>query len=181
MADNTLIIVTSDNGPWYEGSVNGTRGRKFDVYEGGIRVPFVARWPRGIPAGVRYDEPAHLMDLLPTFLNIAGQPAPTGIDGLNIANLFRGEGPSPHDCLFLYRHNDLDAVIRGNWKLHLKCQRGEYMNPAWYPMLHDLATDRDESYNVAMRHPDIVADLTARIRAFDDQLRPFYVNDPVIR
>lgn len=174
LADNTLVVVTSDNGPWFEGSVRGTRGRKFDVYEGGIRVPFVARWPRGIPAGMTCNEPAHLMDLLPTFLHFTGQLTPTGIDGLNIAHLFRGNGPSPHDCLFLYRGNDLAAVIRGNWKLHLKCQRGEHMNPAWYPMLHDLASDPDESYNLAMRHPDIVADLTARIREFDQQLRPFY-------
>jgi uncharacterized sulfatase len=179
LSDNTLVIVTSDNGPWYEGSVNGVRGRKFDVYEGGIRVPFVARWPREIPVGVQCREPAHLMDLLPTFLRFAGLPLPATVDGLDIGNLFRGEGVSPHDCIFLYRHNDLDAVIRGKWKLHLKCQRGEYMNPVEYPKLHDLEADPDESYSLTSRHPDIVADLTARIREFDAKLHPYYVSDPV--
>jgi uncharacterized sulfatase len=179
LAENTLVAVTSDNGPWYEGSVAGTRGRKFDVYEGGIRVPFVARWPRGISAGIVSREPAHLMDLMPTFLSWAGRRPLPGLDGLDIGGLFRGQGPSPHDCLFLYHGNELKAVIRGKWKLHLKCQRGEYMRESEFPKLHDLEADPSESYSLATRHPEMVAELAERIRAFDEQMRPHYVNEPV--
>jgi uncharacterized sulfatase len=70
--DRTLVIVTSDNGPWFEGSTRGLRGRKFDTYEGGIRVPYVAQWPERIPAGRVCSGPACLIDLLPTLVPLAG-------------------------------------------------------------------------------------------------------------
>lgn len=178
IADDTLICFTSDNGPWYEGRVSGIRGRKFDVYEGGIRVPFAARWPNGIPAGSNCTETAHLMDLLPTFMQFAGAQPPDGLDGLSITGLMQGQSASPHDCLFLYRGNDLDAVIRGQWKLHLKCQRGEYMNSNEYPKLHDLRSDPDESYCLASRYPEKVQELTECIKAFDRKMQPFYVDAP---
>ncbi len=176
--DDTVVIVTSDNGPWYEGNTAGNRGRKFDVFEGGIRVPFIARWPRGIPAGVHSAEPAHLMDLLPTFVGWAGGTPPAGIDGCDIGHLFQGQGTSPHDYLFLYHVNELKAVIKGRWKLHLQAQRGEYFNAREFPQLFDLVDDPDESYNLASRHPQLVAELSAAIADCDARLRPCYVDTP---
>ena len=74
--DDTLVILTSDNGPWYQGSPGGVRGRKGGIFEGGMRVPFLARWPGHIEAGARSDHPAALVDLLPTLLGSAGVPLP---------------------------------------------------------------------------------------------------------
>jgi len=175
IAGNTLLIVTSDNGPWYEGRTAGARGRKFDVYEGGIKVPFLARWPKGIPAGTVCREPAHLMDMLPTFVKLGGGATPTDVDGLEITGLLAGQGRSPHEHLFWYHGNDLKAVTRGKWKLHLKPQRGEYDNKREFPQLYDLEVDPDESYSFASREPALVAELTERIRQFDDRMRPFCV------
>lgn len=178
LSEDTLIMVTSDNGPWYEGSVGGRRGRKFDVYEGGVRVPFLARWPTGIPRGITCDEPAHLMDMLPTLVSMAGGEAPSGIDGLDISNLFRGEGVSPHECLYLFHHNHLKAVIRGKWKVHLHCQRGEYMNPGQYPKLHDLETDPDESYCLKTKYPELTEELVQCAEAFHREMQPYLVEVP---
>ena len=69
---NTLIIFTSDNGPWYQGSSGNLRGRKGTTWEGGFRVPFVARWPGRIPRGVVSDQPVTALDLFPTFLAATG-------------------------------------------------------------------------------------------------------------
>ncbi len=176
--EDTAIIVTSDNGPWFEGNTGGSRGRKFGVYEGGVKVPFIARWPNGIPAGARTSEPAHLMDMLPTFLRWAGGEAPAEIDGRDIGPLFRGAGTSPHEHLFLYDHNEIKAVIHGKWKLQLEAERGIYGRKSEFPQLYDLEIDPEESYSLASRHPGLVAELSQAVEAFDERMRPQYV-DPI--
>ncbi len=94
----TLIVFTSDNGPWYGGSSGGLRGMKGTSWEGGYRVPFIARWPGKIPSGHLSAEPAVMMDLFATSLKIAGSAPPPDrvIDGSDILPLLTSDAKSPH-------------------------------------------------------------------------------------
>ena len=172
LEDNTLVMVTSDNGPWFEGSTGGLRGRKFEVYEGGVRSPFVAQWPAAIPAGAVCAEPSCFLDLLPTLVGLAGgtPPADRVIDGRDIGPLMRGQGVPLRDAFYFYADNSLNAVREGHWKLHV-ARGGDGNNRAEMPQLFNLAIDPSESYNLADRHPAVVEDLRARMDAFDGALR----------
>jgi uncharacterized sulfatase len=119
LADNTLVVFTSDNGPWYQGSPGSFRGRKGQSYEGGHRVPFLARWPRRIAAGIISHEPAINIDLFPTCLALAGLSPPDDriIDGENILDLLTvRDSTSPHDSLYFYHQGELEGVRTGKWK-----------------------------------------------------------------
>lgn len=118
LQDKTLIIVTSDNGPWFEGSSGGLRGRKGQSYEGGFRVPFVAWWPGHIPGGRVVSEPAMNIDLYPTFMGMAGVslPADRVIDGTDISPLLLGQGTIPERPLYFAHDYDIEAVRMGPWK-----------------------------------------------------------------
>ncbi len=104
LGDRTLIIVTSDNGPDYDGSPGNLRGRKGDTYEGGQRVPFIARWAGAIPAGQTTDAMAMNIDLFPTLLSLAGIAPPTDrvVDGRDLASVFQAGAASPHPFLFYF-------------------------------------------------------------------------------
>ena len=169
---DTLVIVTSDNGPWFEGSTGGLRGRKFEVYEGGARMPFVAQWPAAIPAGSVCAEPAIFLDLLPTLTAWAGgtPPADRVLDGLDIRGLFTGEGGSPHDALYFYVGNSLNAIRAGRWKLHV-ARGGDGKDRKEMPQLFDLSLDPQEAYNLADRNPELVQRLRGMIEAFDAQVK----------
>ncbi len=117
--DNTLLIVTSDNGPWFEGSPGGLRGRKGQSYEGGFRVPMVAAWPGQIPAGLVSDLPAMNIDLLPTILNMAGVslPAVRVIDGVDIMPALTGQTQSAGDRPIYFFHDyDVEGLRVDQWK-----------------------------------------------------------------
>jgi uncharacterized sulfatase len=116
--DNTLVIVTSDNGPWYEGSPGGLRGRKGQSYEGGFRVPFVAWWPGQIPAGRVVDDPAMGIDLFPTCMALAGLGLPNDrvIDGTDLSSVLSGGTTLPERPLFFFHDYDVEAVRSGPWK-----------------------------------------------------------------
>jgi arylsulfatase A-like enzyme len=174
LEERTLLIVTSDNGPWYEGSTGGLRGRKFDVYEGGVRMPFVAQWPGVIPAGAVCDEIASFMDLLPTFARLAGgqEAQHPNVDGKDIWPLFRGEGASPHQELYFYYHDSLNAVRAGKWKLHAGAGTGARRVTKEMPQLFDMERDPGESYNLADRHPEVVSHLQDQMATFDRTLQP---------
>jgi arylsulfatase A len=158
--NNTLIVFTSDNGATTNhGSSNGPlRGRKGTVLEGGIRVPCLARWPGRIPAGAVCDEPAGLIDLLPTAAAISGAALPPDrvLDGRDIEPLLARQpgARSPHEALFVFNRDTIAAVRSANWKLHT--QTGE---------LYDLATDIGETTNLAPNHPDIVQRLRSLVAA----------------
>ena len=153
LADNTLVIFTSDNGG-ARGCVNAPlRGGKGSLYEGGRREPTLAWWPGTVPAGSVCDEMVTAMDLLPTFAKLAGTKAPTDrvIDGKDIAPLLRGEpgAKTPHEMHYYYGRRVLGAVRAGKWKLFKTGQ------------LYDLSTDIGEKKNVAHAHGDVVAHLQA--------------------
>ncbi len=163
LAERTLVIFTSDNGP--ERNTPGTafplRGTKHTVYEGGLRVPFLAWWPGRVPAGRVCEEEISALDILPTLARLAENPAlPAGLDGFDISPVLLGakDARSPRSTLYsLYglRQNRRESFREGRWKLHL--------GPP--PELYDLTADPGESRNVAAQHAAIVERLTARARA----------------
>lgn len=172
---NTLVVFSSDNGPWFQGSPGKLRGRKGQTYEGGVRVPFIARWPGKIPARRVLDAIGSTMDLMPTFARLAGATLPAKpLDGVDIWPLLSGQKKDHTREALLYFDNwDLQCVRLGNWKLHV----GRYNSFIYGPPpvagrfnlrlrpaeLYNLATDPDESFDVAAKHPEVVRDLEARI------------------
>jgi arylsulfatase len=191
--DNTLVIFTSDNGPWlsygnHAGSAGPLREGKGTCWEGGVRVPFLARWPGNIPAGSIQNEPAMTIDLLPTFAKLVGVPFPPArIDGKEIGALLRCEAgaKNPHEAYFLYCHtNELHAVIAGKWKLMLPHtyrtmagqepgkdgKPGRYKNLKCGLELYDLTTDIGETTDVSARHPEIVQRLLAHAESARSEL-----------
>ena len=159
MAERTLVIFTSDNGPHREGgadpeffnSSGGLRGIKRDMYEGGIRVPMIASWPGTIPAGRVSEYAAAHWDLFPTFAELAGLPAPKGLDGVSIARALRGSPQPPHEFMYWEFHERgfQQAVRMGDWKA-VRLARDQPLE------LYNLATDRAETTNVASKEPAIV-------------------------
>lgn len=172
----TLVIFTSDNGPWlsygdHAGSSGGLREGKGTCWEGGVRVPFVARWPGMIPAGTICREPAMTIDILPTLAKYAGAKLPTlPIDGRDIEPLLRGEkgAKSPQEAYFFWWGRELHAVRSGKWKLHfpheyrsLKAagadgKPGPYMVKKTPLALYDLETDPKEQTDRAAAEPEVV-------------------------
>ena len=179
----TLVIYTSDNGPWLgfddqSGSAAPLRGGKLTTWEGGVRVPCVMRWPGRIPPGTVCSELATVMDIMPTVAYLAGMSLPQDriIDGKNLWPLMRGDEDvqSPHAAYYYYAGTWLQAVRAGRWKLHLarpEPRSGIYGECApWLalsttvmqsPQLFDLKNDIGEERNLAAQHPEIVARLSA--------------------
>ncbi|MCX7827495.1 MAG: sulfatase-like hydrolase/transferase, partial [Verrucomicrobiae bacterium] len=119
--EKTLVVFTSDNGPWFGGSTGGLRGMKSTAWEGGYRVPCIARWPGRIPAGHVSHAPAITMDLFTTALKAAGIAPPDDrvIDGKDIMPLFTSDAKSPHEAVFGQRRERLAVVCDERWKLHV--------------------------------------------------------------
>ena len=177
---NTLVIFTSDNGPWLSyGNHGGSKGMlregKGTEFEGGVRVPFVARWPGKIPAVTTSNEPTMTIDLLPTLVGYAGGVVKTEpkIDGKNISAIIEAKpnAKSPQEAYYFYWGDALHAVTSGKWKLHFphpylhiieggsdgKPGKGETRKIEL--SLFDLDADITESKNVADQNPDVVKKL----------------------
>ena len=124
--EQTLIIFTSDNGPWFGGSSGGLRGMKGTSWEGGYRVPCIARWPGKIPAGHLSAQPAVMMDLFATALKVAGivEPSDRIMDGKNILPLFTSDAKSPHEIILGHQGPRLATVRDARWKLHVLAANG---------------------------------------------------------
>lgn len=123
LEENTLVIFTSDNGPWYGGATGGLRGMKGKTWEGGLRVPMIARMTGVIPSGVVNDAPAATVDILPTLCNLAGVAVPDDrtIDGRDIMPLLSdADASSPHDAIFGMQGDSLATIRSGKWKLHVR-------------------------------------------------------------
>ncbi len=163
--EKTLVIFTSDNGPWlskgaHGGSAKPLRGGKFATYEGGMREPCIMRWPGKISAGMVCSEMATTMDFLPTFAKLAGAKVPTDriIDGKDISALMTDpKAKTPYKAFFYYFERQLGAVRSGQWKLILKRKRGKKTIPA---ALYNLQEDIEETRDLSADHPDVVRRLT---------------------
>ena len=190
LEQNTLVMFSSDNGPWYQGSPGKLRGRKATTYEGGVREPFIARWPGRIPRGRVSDALASMMDVFPTVARLCGGALPSKpLDGIDIWPLLSGEKKSIEREPLLYFDNwDLQCARWMNWKLHIARHntgaytplppggRHSYLLP--HPELYDLAADPDESYDVAAENPGIVAKIETKIgemiKTFPDPVQQAY-------
>jgi arylsulfatase A-like enzyme len=162
--ENTLVVFSSDNGPHREGGHNPNffessgplRGIKRDLYEGGIRVPTIFRWPAAIAKGQASDFPWAFWDILPTFAELAGAPSPAGIDGVSIVPTLRGRTQQPHDYFYWEFHEAgfHQAVRSENWK-------GVRKSPKAPVELYDLSKDLSERNNLAAQNPEVVRKLEA--------------------
>jgi arylsulfatase A len=167
---NTLLIFTSDNGPWYEGSPGSLRARKGDAsYDGGYRVPFIVWQPGTVAGGRTVRSIAMGIDLLPTFCRMAGKPLPIGVtlDGVDISDVLLRSCRSPHDQLLLFNDEDVVAIRTQRWKyIGAAYYRGRVVNleGRGYPQLYDMETDEPENYSVAARYPDVLADMQRRLK-----------------
>lgn len=170
--EKTLVIFTSDNGPWlskgdHGGSAKPLRDGKFATYEGGMREPCIMRWPGKIPAGAVCSEIATTMDFLPTFAKLAGAKVPTDriIDGKDISALMANpKAKTSYKALFYYFETQLGAVRCGKWKLVLERKREKKTIPT---ALYNLEQDIAEQNDVSAQHPAIVR----RLAALADKIR----------
>jgi arylsulfatase A len=172
--DRTLVVFASDNGavfplagadPAFFHSSGDLRGYKQDLYEGGIRAPLIARWPRRIAPGAASDFVGAFWDVMPTLCEIAGIPAPGGIDGISFApTLFNRPGQRSHEYLFWEYHSGgrAQAVRFGNWKA---VRNNVDNSPGATPELYNLVSDPRETTNLASRRPDLAAKAAAYISA----------------
>ena len=172
--DNTLVFFSSDNGavfpfagtdPVFFGSTGGLRGYKQDLYEGGIRTPFLARWPGHVKAGSTSDHMGAFWDMMPTFCELVGTTPPTDIDGLSILpTLLSQPGQRQHDHLYWEYHSggSAQAVRFGDWKA---IRNGVKKAPDSTPELYNLKTDPAEKTNVAAEHPDLAAKAAALMKS----------------
>jgi arylsulfatase len=184
---NTLVLFTSDNGPWFQGSPGRLRGRKGDTFEGGMREPFIARFPGRIPASTArrgsakprqprvVDVMASTLDLLPTIAGFTQAPLPGNpLDGVDIGPVLTGQASDVDRPLFLYFSNwDLQCARQGPWKLHMS--RGNvpayttepkvgYFNLRLLsPELYNIDADAEEAEDVSAQNPTIVSDIQQRV------------------
>ena len=190
LEENTLVIFTSDNGPHEEGGADPTffgrdgklRGIKRSTHEGGIRVPFIVRWPGKVEAGVVNNHPFAFYDLMPTFCDVAGvknyvkkyrnkKKETDYFDGISILPTILGkEGQQMHEFLYWeFDETNQIAVRKGNWKLIVK--KGK-------PELYNLAEDIHEDHDVAAQHPDVVAAMKQIIKEQHTPSKHFKVTLP---
>lgn len=168
---DTVVVFTSDNGPWFEGSAGGLRERKGGAgFDGGYRVPFVAWAPGRLPAGKRVSSIISGMDLLPTFLAMAGRPPLAGVtlDGRDITAVLEKGAPSPHEQLILFDNEDPVAVRTQDWKyvdaIYYRGRRFP-MSALGYNELYDHRGDRPENYSVSASFPEEAKAMKARLDA----------------
>jgi arylsulfatase A-like enzyme len=171
---NTVVIFTSDNGPWRAGgsdpafcnAAGGLRGQRGELYEGGLRVPLIVWWPGQVAASNVVDAPCAMWDILPTICELTGTGAANNLDGRSLVPALKGKAFSPAEYLYWELHNDgfTQALRQGDWKA---------VRPHGKPMeLYNLKLDPQEKKNVAAQHPDEVkkiSDLMAQARTDSDQ------------
>jgi len=169
LADNTLVLFTSDNGPWLSydeqgGSAGLLRAGKGTTWEGGMRVPFVAWWPGRIRPAV-VTTPGTTMDLYATAVRVAGGTIPTDrpLDGYDVGPVLLGTGTSAREAVFYWRQRELYAVREGAWKAHFISEGayGQFGGKTVHetPEIYNLDHDPSEKHNIAAAHPDVVARL----------------------
>ncbi len=197
LSENTLVIFTSDNGPWMTQFQNGgtagqLRGSKGDTWEGGMREPFAARWPGRIPAGTVSLEPGSTLDFFPTLVRLAGGTIPHDrpYDGTDLMPVLQG-GPAPERTIYYYRGEHLRALRKGKWKIHFSYQENNYNDfdaeksqVKWItpeqPLLFNLDEDPSERFNLASEYPQIVQELTQVAETYKQEIRQCGENQDLI-
>jgi arylsulfatase A-like enzyme len=182
--EDTMVIFTSDNGPalskgTHGGSAGLLRGGKGTTWEGGVRVPFVARCPGRIPEGSVEHGIASLMDMLPSLAALSGSPLPSdrAIDGKDITAMLLGEANSPHTTHFYYSGTRIHAVRWEGWKLHLFLRESGVLGvgsvrPCDPPQLYNLNEDPGERFDLAEENPQLVSKLAAMAKHLEEGVKP---------
>lgn len=183
LAENTVVVFTSDNGPWHVAFQDhgGSAGLLFDgkgtTWEGGMRVPAIFWGPGRVQPGTVHDIGSTL-DLLPTVASLTGTPVPEDrvLDGFDLSPALTGTGGSPRDHMFFYRGTRIFAARKGSFKAHYLTQR-EYVNPKPVsehnpPLLYNLGHDPGEQYNVAEQHPDVIEEINRMVEAHRATVEP---------
>ena len=191
LADHTLVIFTSDNGPWLPQGTNAgvagpLRGGKGSTWEGGVREPTIAWWPGRVPAGTSCDAVAANFDFLPTFVKLAGGslPADRKIDGADISPLLFGQTKiSPHEAFYYFNGSRLQAVRSGPWKLSVVARAGELPTATtpFLPHLYNLDTEIGERTDVAAQHPEVVRRLAQLVAGMEADLGAGTNSGPGVR
>jgi len=162
--DDTIIIISSDNGPWYQGSAGPFRGRKGQTWEGGMHVPFLIHWPSNIEGGRTVDGMSMGIDLLPTLVDWLDLPLPEDriIDGKSIRSMLEASDPSPHDYLYNFAGENIKTVRSDRYKYHgvrfhaAQLHEGNRATTRRKsPWLIDLSVDNNESYDVSSKYPEV--------------------------
>ncbi|WP_375287080.1 sulfatase [Sphingomonas sp.] len=175
---DTMVVFTSDNGPWFEGSAGGLRQRKNGGgFDGGYRVPCIVRQPGTIRAGARSDAIVMGIDFMPTFCSMAGVALPPGppLDGRDISSVLTRNGATPHQELVLFVEEDVVAIRTQRWKYVIADWYGrtlDTLEKRGWPQLYDMQADRSESYSVASLHPDVLAAMQARLQRARAEFEP---------
>jgi len=179
--ENTLVVFTSDNGPWLVfqsqgGSAGLLTGGKGGTYEGGMREPTIIRWPGKLKSGVIMDI-ATTMDLLPTFASLTNIKLPNDriYDGFDITPVMFGTGKNPSDIVYYYRDTQVFAIRKGDFKAHFITQP-EYGNEVVTiqdpPLLYNLSIDPSEKYNIAEKNPEIIAEMKKILKKHQSSIVP---------
>ena len=189
LENNTLVIFTSDNGPWFEGSPGSLRGRKGQSYEGGFRVPMIAKFPAYIPPKSVCEQPVMNIDIFPTCLRLAGLNSPPDriIDGKDINGLLTAKsGSSVHETLFFYHQDELEGIRIGRWKYFRNINHYVYPVPVdketkplgrmgrgrlgKWPLLYDMENDPGENYNVIDTYPEIGRRMLDEMQKWENEM-----------
>ena len=182
LAERTLVVFTSDNGPWLTmnergGSAGPLRDGKGSTFEGGMRVPGIFWWPGRVePAVVR--DMGSTLDLLPTFVKLAGGEVPSDrpIDGLDLSPALFGRGPSPRQTMFFYRGTSLYALRKGPWKAHFITKAAYGKEPPETvherPLLYHLGRDPGEKYDAGEKNPEVIAEIRREAEAHRATVTP---------
>ena len=181
---NTVVVFTSDNGPHQEGghddkffnSSGPLRGIKRDLYEGGIRVPFLVKWPGVVKPSTVSDRPVAFWDVLPTLADIGGGASPSGIDGVSIVPTLRGENvTAPRVFYWEFHEGGFNRAVRfGDWKAVQFGAEGEVE-------LYDLAKDPGEKTNLAQSKPDVLATAKSHLQKARTESKDFPVQAGIAR
>ena len=179
---DTVVIFTSDNGPWFEGSSGGFRERKGGGgYDGGYRVPCIAWAPGRVPAGSKTRTMVMGIDFLPTFVSMAGlKPVDVTLDGRDITRVLTEGAASPHEALVLFDNETPIAIRTQDWKYVAGAYyRGNKLpyGLLGYEELYDLKADPAESYSVATVHPQVLTQIKAQFDTAKATFAPFKHKD----
>lgn len=182
LAENTLVIFASDNGPWLSfkeegGSADPLRGGKFSYYEGGVRVPCIIRWKGVVPAGVTSDAIIASIDLFPTIMHYAGSHSfRQEIDGINVSSFFENPSLRLRDEYVYVKSGQVYGIRKGDW-VYLPKTGNSKFKEGDVPELFNLKQDVGESDNLAQKYPDKVKELQELMQniSFSEHITHLYI------
>lgn len=175
LTEDTIVLFTSDNGPWYDGSTGGQRGRKATNYNGGDRVPLIAYMPGTIPQGEVRDGLIDGVDIFPTIMSMCNIDLPKDrvIDGMDMWPYLCGNSESPRTKLFINTYKSNFAVINDNFKYFERSgsENASYWMLQQGPFLYNLEKDSEEAYDVSMHYPEVTENMALEIEKFKQRIK----------